>query len=523
MIDFGNIGKAEDLIERAESLVDKLRDRLNLDRWIEQKPVEIKQNVIYRLALATSLADAKVIRKLEAVLDIRLKDHIHNTTFTRHDWTPLWSALLKLRWNQENPDWTQNGVRSRIINWEIFHGMKLLSDSEKFESVLTSWSREGSFAHASDIPLLNLLVGEYEGGLDASLDMNSRSVTNTQVLIAGTTGSGKSNLLAVLVQELRQASVESRFPVNFLLFDYKGEFSDPANQEWLTHFEVDGNVIYRPVEAPLPFSPFKDFVGKTQGEINLYASQISSALLAIDRASISAKMGDRLTEAVIQAYNKTQGAPVHFDLILDAYLALQENDTMDSVRAVLNNLIRANLFAREDQLDLISSSLIIKMDDFPKEGPIAKAVVYFVIAKLNLLYEKLPKQSSNKTHVELRHFTVIDEAHYMLDFDNRPLRELIAVGRNKGLSIILATQNMSSFKSDHFDFFANAQYPLIMKQQSIDDKTIKDLFGVAGNELQEIKEVIAGLQKGELILKDASAMVLGVGKKYKKIKVRHLI
>ncbi len=70
----------------------------------------------------------------------------------------------------------------------------------------------------------------------------------------------------------------------------------------------------------------------------------------------------------------------------------------------------------------------------------------------------------------------------MLGFDNKPLRDLIAVGRNKGLSIILATQNMDSYKSEYFDFYANAQYPLIMKQQSINDGVIKDLFGVSGNE-----------------------------------------
>ena len=68
----------------------------------------------------------------------------------------------------------------------------------------------------------------------------------------------------------------------------------------------------------------------------------------------------------------------------------------------------------------------------------------------------------------------------MLGFDNKPLRDLIAVGRNKGLSIILATQNMDSYKSEYFDFYANAQYPLIMKQQSINDGVIKDLFGVSG-------------------------------------------
>lgn len=112
----------------------------------------------------------------------------------------------------------------------------------------------------------------------------------------------------------------------------------------------------------------------------------------------------------------------------------------------------------------------------------------------------------------------------MLDFDNQPLRNLIAVGRNKGLSIILATQNMDSFKSKHFDFYANAQYPLIMKQQSINDSVIKDIFGVTGKDFTDIKSEIASLQKDELIIKDDTMALLGIsGKNYKKIKVTHLI
>ena len=62
-----------------------------------------------------------------------------------------------------------------------------------------------------------------------------------------------------------------------------------------------------------------------------------------------------------------------------------------------------------------------------------------------------------------------------------------------------------------------------MKQQSVNDSVIKDLFGVSGTEFQEIKQAIAGLQKGELIIKNPTAITLGIGKKYKKIKVRHLI
>ena len=79
--------------------------------------------------------------------------------------------------------------------------------------------------------------------------------------------------------------------------------------------------------------------------------------------------------------------------------------------------------------------------------------------------------------------------------------------------------------SDLRSFFANVQYPMIMLQQSQDDSVLKDLFGVSGLGLSELKQVISTLRKGELIIKDTSEDLLGLGnvKKYKKIKVSHLI
>ena len=331
---------------------------------------------------------------------------------------------------------------------------------------------------------------------------------------------------AVLLNEIRTLSIESPYPVNFLLFDYKGEFADPANNSWLKLFEIDRSAILDPMISPLPFTPFKDFSGKAQNEINLYSTELANALCAIDNARISANMSNRLSEAIINAYKLTLNKPLTFDIILREYTAIQnEKDKTkdDSIKSVLKQLIRNNIFAAEDRIDLIKDSYIVKMDSFPKDGPIAKAIVYFIVSKLNIIYEKLPKQAVDEYCTELRHFTIIDEAHYMLGFENKPLKDLIAVGRNKGLSIILATQNMDSFKSEHFDFYANAQYPLIMKQQSINDGVIKDLFGVAGKEFQEIKEAISSLKKGELIIKDSTAVALGMGKKFKKIKTSHLI
>lgn len=529
VINLQNIRQAEGLMDNLHDVRLKIEQRINLEKYsTDQKPVTLNGNKIMRICLLAGLS-SKEQRDVSAIEEIQMSktsNRIFETLFTLHNLGTAYSALLKLRYNGLEVDWENTSLKSKIINAEILRGKEVLLKDDVLDDWLLNTVSTTRAGKAGAIPFLNLTIGNYEDDIPATLNLNGRDIPNTQILVAGTTGSGKSNLLAVLLNEIRTLSIESSYPVNFLLFDYKGEFSDPANNAWLNLFEVDRSAILDPIIAPLPFTPFKDFTGKAQNEINLYSTELANALCSIDRASISANMSNRLSEAIINAYKKTQNLPVTFDGIIKEYTALQsdkDKDKDDSVKSVLKQLIRNNLFANEDRIDLIKDSYIVKMDSFPKDGPIAKAIVYFIVSKLNTIYERLPKQAVDEDNVELRHFTIIDEAHYMLGFDNKPLRDLIAVGRNKGLSIILATQNMDSYKSEYFDFYANAQYPLIMKQQSINDGVIKDLFGVSGKEFQEIKEAIAGLQKGELIIKNPMAITLGMGKKFKKIKVSHLI
>ena len=529
IINLQNIRQSEGISEELDVVRTKIEQRINLERHsASTKPLVLNNHKIMRICLLAGLSN-KEQRDLASAEQIQLSkmgNRIFETLFTLHNLGAAYSGLLKLRYNGLQVDWENAALKSKIINAEILRGRDFLLKDDVLDDWLLNTISPSKGGKAGAIPFLNLNIGAYEDDIPATLNLNGRDISNTQILVAGTTGSGKSNLLAVLLNEIRTLSIESPYPVNFLLFDYKGEFSDPANNAWLTLFEVDRSAILDPMIAPLPFTPFKDFTGKPQNEINLYSTELAIALCSIDRASISANMSNRLSEAIINAYKGTQNRPVTFDGIIKEYTILQpdkDKDKDDSVKSVLKQLIRNNLFANEDRIDLIKDSYIVKMDSFPKDGPIAKAIVYFIVSKLNTIYEKLTKQAVDEDNVELRHFTIIDEAHYMLGFDNKPLRDLIAIGRNKGLSIILATQNMDSYKSEYFDFYANAQYPLIMKQQSINDGVIKDLFGVSGKDFQEIKEAISGLKKGELIIKNPTAIVLGMGKKYKKIKVRHLI
>lgn len=524
-LQFGDIYIPENFNVEFAPLKDKLETLINISRTAaNERRYNIPNNKLMRICLLVGLSqpgkrDESTVDKMRLYQGNRFVPSF----FTHQELSPLYSALIKLRYHGTELDLTNNRVLSRIIGAEMYRGRDFLMSDNNLENYLfSSGTRTGL---AKDIPVLNLLIGNYgDAEMEALLDINSRAITNAQIIIAGATGSGKTNLLAVLMQQIRALSSESRFPVNFLLFDYKGEFSDIQNNHWLSHFDVDRSSILDPIEQPLPFTPFKDFTGKTINEINLYSTEMASALSSLDRVTASANMSNRLSEAIVESYKKTNGAPITFESMLREYQArMKDPEKDDSISSILKQLVRSNIFDTEDKANLVEESFIIKMDGYPKDGPIAKAIVYFLMSKLNNIYETLDKQAVNDDVVEIRHFSIIDEAHYMLSFDNRPLRNLIAVGRNKGLSIILATQNMSDFKNKGFDFYANAQYPLIMKQQTIDDKVIKDLFGVGGQELQDIRTAIAGLQKGELIIKDQMAFALGIGSKYKKINVTHLI
>ena len=524
-IDFDNIRQAEGIIDELTPLKQKIEDKINLSKIVgTEKRVSLTSNKIMRICLIAGLTIAD--KRSEEYNDVQISrtgNRIYANFFTLNNMRPIFAAMLKLRYKGVNVDWSDAPSVSRIIGLEMRRGFNYLMDDNNLNAFL--FATVNGRKSTSSIPALNLLIGEYgDSEMEATLSINDSSIPNTQILIAGSTGSGKTNLLAVLINQFRTLSTETPYPVNFLLFDYKGEFSDPANANWLTKFDVDSSCILDPVSRPLPFTPFKDFTGKPINEINLYSTEMANALCAIERTNISANMSNRLSEAIVDCYQRTNGRPITFDMMLTSYQSRMDRpDKDDSITSTLKQLIRTNIFETEDKVKLIEQCFIVKMDSFPKDGPIAKAIVYFVISKLNEIYEKLEQQAKSDNLVQIRHFTIIDEAHYMLDFDNRPLRNLIAVGRNKGLSIILATQNMESFKSRHFDFYANAQYPLIMKQQTISDPVIKDLFGVGGKELQEIRAAIAGLQKGELIIKDQEAFLLDIGKKYKKIKVTHLI
>ena len=233
VINFQNIRQSEALMDAIQEVKHRIEGRINARRYATaQKPVALSGNKALRLCLLAGLS-AKEPRELDDVEQLALSknnNRFFETLFTLHNLSILYSALLKLRYHDLAVDWDNLALKSKIINTEILRGNRLLLHNGTLDEWLMNTYAGARTGRAGAIPVLNLDVGAYEDDIPATLNLNGKDVANTQILVAGTTGSGKSNLLAVLINGLRSLSVDSPYPVNFLLFDYKGEFSRPGQQ-----------------------------------------------------------------------------------------------------------------------------------------------------------------------------------------------------------------------------------------------------------------------------------------------------
>ena len=296
-ISFDNLRQAEGIIDNLNEVKEKLEQRINLQHQAaDEKKVSLTGNKIMRICLIVGLYQT-VQRDLNCLTEIQLSKssiRIPSSFFTYLELKDLFGALLKMRYKEFEIDWQDSPTVSRIIAAEMYRGRDYLLQGDNLDTFMMAQTANGR-SRTGGIPKLELIIGQYDEDMEATLDINSREISNTQILVAGTTGSGKTNLLAVLINQLRLLSIESPYPVNFLLFDYKGEFSDPANSHWLRLFEVNRSCILDPILSPLPFTPFKDFRDRSIQEINLYSTEMANALCALDRATISANMSNRLS------------------------------------------------------------------------------------------------------------------------------------------------------------------------------------------------------------------------------------
>ena len=195
IINFSNTRQMEGLLDEISPVKDLVETKINLSRVADrEKRVSLTLNKVMRICFIVGLS-VTAERKEDDFKDIHLSTsstRIVPSFFTMHDLSTLYSALLKLRYANLNIDWSQNATVSRIIAADMLRGRNYLLEDNNLDSFL--YAVNSKVAMAKDIPMLNLIIGNYgDAEMEATLDINSRNITNSQIIIAGATGSGKPN------------------------------------------------------------------------------------------------------------------------------------------------------------------------------------------------------------------------------------------------------------------------------------------------------------------------------------------
>lgn len=201
-ISFDNIRQAEGMAEAVLPLKEQLETRMNLSQQVAtgEKNYVLTLNKVMRICLiaSLSLAENRCVDDLGEITMSKSSQRIMASFFTKDNKKTLFSALLKLRYKDCEVDWTNANMVGRIVAKEMYRGIDYLMEEENLNAFLFAETNRRS-GGGYTIPALDLLIGEYGEDMEAKLNINGRSVSNAQILIAGATGSGKTNLLAVLI------------------------------------------------------------------------------------------------------------------------------------------------------------------------------------------------------------------------------------------------------------------------------------------------------------------------------------
>lgn len=165
-----NIRQAENISGDLMPLKEKIEERINLSTSVgKEKRISLNNNKVMRIALLVGLGLSDR-RSLEGIDNIKLSTssiRIPSSFFTYDNLRSLFSAMIKLRYNDLHVDWQDNALISRIIAKEMYRGRDYMLKDGNIDKFLLSTTNG---RHTSgNIPALKLVIGDYGDDMPAEL------------------------------------------------------------------------------------------------------------------------------------------------------------------------------------------------------------------------------------------------------------------------------------------------------------------------------------------------------------------
>lgn len=288
--------------------------------------------------------------------------------------------------------------------------------------------------------------------------------------IMGGTNSGKTYTAVAMLKQLRSFG-----PVPILSFDFKGDLSERLAPDI-------GATVISPPRTPVPLDVLavsaEDEVGLREA-----AGRIRESISRIKVSRPSGIQSEALFAAIQQVLRARKTG--RLGSISDVARALlgeyqRRNRKPDELTATLNELSQFTLFEpRMGPEQFFTKNWVIRL---PQDGTaeVRRSII-------NLTLDSLDRWLNSRTDAPvlegrraLRHVTMLDEAHVVIQTKLPALSNLIRMSRSKGGVIILASQSPDDFEGEDDSFLDNMGLTLAFNTQAKAGPT-RRIFGLAAS------------------------------------------
>lgn len=333
---------------------------------------------------------------------------------------------------------------------------------------------------------LNLCIGIDTEGNGINLKINNETeYTSRHFAIAGTTGSGKTQLVFDLINQI---SNQSNNELKYTFFDFKGTDSLEKLKPFLN--DTSANFINVNHQNGFPFSPLKNYDLSNQNYIESFASDLRTFFKDIRQVQSAS-----LVRQIIDYHFDYKKSPSLNELLEN--LLENNNGKFDTTTSVIQQLINSSIYDESKTYDIFKQSNYISMpSDVTKE---IKQFVTFNLLKF--MYDTIKKSGDSKVVnniKELKHVIIIDEAQNFLQHKNaRPVIEsMLRELRSMGIVIILIAQETQDFIYNDFDFMSQIKFSICCDVRDKSIKRIIPFIGTVNSELK-LKSQLDNLESGK--------------------------
>ena len=321
---------------------------------------------------------------------------------------------------------------------------------------------------------------------------NQGSIENQHLMICGSSGKGKTQLIKYLACQLRERHK------NILILDFKNDFASDS------HFAIKGNMktVFANFHG-LPFNPLVPYsvshpeTGESLLQIGQHISGVSAIFQRI--YGLGPQQESAVKNAIREAF-KERGMGVEGNIPYDENI---EYPDLNQVGAKLKTsnpaaynrldpLFTLGLF-QEDKAQhsfdgLADESMILNLSQISSDL-IKNALAELLILAAHSYYNSKPPSGT------LRQIMIFDEAHRIIQ--SKFMEALIREGRSYGVGIFLSSQNPSDFPNQ----ISNSMATKILHGNGSDREAVKGICRLIG--LQNREAEVAQLDLFEAFVHNA--------------------